>query len=192
MQHDTFTEKISLWFDDELSPAEVTELQHHLAECAACQHSYQALQRVHDLFHAASMQGVEPDPGFVTRVETRLAHHRPASRRQIWLGVGVLLLGTLIFFTIGAVIGGAALVGAGSNLLQVTTLFYGLGLLGETIDKAELFLSLVGLGVRVALLTMRQPLFWGVVLVAIALAGLWVRLMQQIYRRAPAIVELFI
>lgn len=192
MQHDTFTEKISLWFDDELSPAEITELQHHLAECPACEHSYRALQRVHNLFHTASRHLVEPDSGFVSRFETRLAHHHLPGRRQMWLGVGVLLLGTLIFFTIGAVIGGAALIGAGSNLLQVTTLFYGLGLLGETIDKAELFLNLAGLGVRVALLTMRQPLFWGVVLVAIALAGLWLRLMRQIYRRAPAMVELFI
>jgi hypothetical protein len=135
---------------------------------------------------------VGPGPGFVNRFETRLAHHHPANRRQMWLGVGVLLLGTLIFFTIGAIIGGAALVGAGSNLLQVTTLFYGLGLVGEAIDKAELFLNLAGLGIRVALLTMRQPLFWGAVLVAVALAGLWVRLMRQIYRRAPAMVELFI
>ncbi len=39
---------------------------------------------------------------------------------------------------------------------------------------------------------MRQPVFWGLVLMAIALSGLWVRLMQQIYRRAPIMIELFI
>ena len=80
----------------------------------------------------------------------------------------------------------------GSNLLQVSTLFYGLGLVAETADTARLYLGLADLGLRVALLTMRQPVFWGLVLMAIALGGLWVRLMQQIYRRAPMMIELFI
>jgi hypothetical protein len=104
----------------------------------------------------------------------------------------VLLLGTLVFFTIGAVVGGTALMGAGSNLLQVSTLFYGLGLVAEAADTARLYLGLADLSLRVALLTMRQPVFWGLVLMAIALGGLWVRLMQQIYRRAPMMIELFI
>ncbi|MEW5957388.1 MAG: zf-HC2 domain-containing protein [Chloroflexota bacterium] len=195
MQHDTVTEKISLWFDDELNPAEITELQHHLAECPACLHTYQAMQRVHHLFQTASRLLVEPAPGFVARFETRLAYHRPHGRGHMWLGLGVLLLGTLVFFCIGMAMGGAALVGAGSNLLQVSTLFYGLGLVSEVVDQTQLYLNLAGLGLSVALLTMRQPVFWGLVLLAIALAGLWVRLMRQIYRRAspaPVMVELFI
>jgi predicted anti-sigma-YlaC factor YlaD len=192
MKHDTFTEKISLWFDDELNPTEITELQHHLAECPACQHTYQAMQRVHHLFQAASTFWIEPSPGFAPRFETRLAHYRPGSRWHMWLGLGVLLLGTLVFFTIGAVVGGTALMGAGSNLLQVSTLFYGLGLVAEAADTARLYLGLADLSLRVALLTMRQPVFWGLVLMAIALGGLWVRLMQQIYRRAPMMIELFI
>lgn len=192
MQHDTFTEKISLWFDEKLEPAEITDLQHHLAECSACQHTYQAMRRVHNLFQTASTSMVEPVPGFVNRFEARLAYHRPRRRWHMWLGLSVLLFGTLIFFTIGAVVGGTALMGAGSNLLHVSTLFYGLALLGETVDQLDFYLNIAGLGLKIALLIMRQPVFWGLVVVAFALGGLWVRLMQQIYRRAPAMIELFI
>ena len=36
MTHNKYTEQISMWLDNELSPDEVNELQNHLAECSGC------------------------------------------------------------------------------------------------------------------------------------------------------------
>ena len=192
MQPDPYTEKKSLWLDDKLNPTEIVELQHHLAGCPTCQRLHQAMLQVHDLLYNAAAYLVEPTPGFSSRFETRLAHHQAQWTWRTWLGLSVLLLGTLLFFAVGAVLGWLSLVGVSSALFDVSVLLYGLGFVGATVNLLRTWLNLGGLGLEVALLTMRQPLFWVFVLVAIGLAALWVRLMQSLYRRVPTTVQLFI
>ena len=93
MAHDTFTEKLSLWLDNELGPAEVTQLQAHLNECAECSRVYQAMQRFDSMFRAAATHMVEPQTGFSARFEARLVQQQQAKRWQTWAGVAVLLVG---------------------------------------------------------------------------------------------------
>lgn len=191
MKPDTFTEKISLWLDDELSPAEVTELQQHLAGCPACQQVHQTMVQVHSLLHQASTIMAEPAAGFTTRFESRLAHH-PQKTWQMWLGLSVLLLSTLTFFAVGAILAWLSLVGASSNLIDLSAVYYGLALLGATVNDLRALANFAGIGLKVALLTMLQPLFWLYLFVAIGLGALWVRLMQGLYRRAEIPVQLFV
>ncbi len=192
MQHDTFTEKISLWLDDELNPAEITELQDHLAKCPTCQHFHRTALRVHNLFRTASAYMVEPQPGFSSCVQNRLAS-RPAQKSwHLWLGLSGLLLGSLFFFALGAVLGWLALINASGTLFELGTIYYGLGILGTTVNDIRAVVNLLGMGVKVALLIMSQPLFWVYVLMAIGLTALWVRVMQSVYRRAPIGIQIFI
>jgi hypothetical protein len=39
---------------------------------------------------------------------------------------------------------------------------------------------------------MGQPLFWGFIIIALGLTGLWIRLVQSVYRRETVTVQLFI
>jgi len=64
MTKDTFTEKISLWFDDQLSPAEVAELKDHLSGCPSCRQTYSAMQQVDQVLQAAARVMAAPQPGF--------------------------------------------------------------------------------------------------------------------------------
>jgi predicted anti-sigma-YlaC factor YlaD len=191
MKHDTFTEKISLWLDDELTPAEIKELQQHLTGCPACQQVHQAMAQVHNLLHQASTYIVEPAPGFTTRFESRLAHS-PQKSWQMWLGLSVLLLSTLGFFAVGAILAWLSLVGVSSNLIDLSAIYYGLAFLGATVNDIRALANFAGIGLKVALLTMIQPLFWVYVFMAIGLAALWVRLMQGLYRRAQIPAQLFV
>ena len=191
MQHDTFTEKISLWLDDELSPAEITELQNHLTQCTACQQVHQTMVRVHHLFQTASAIMLEPAPGFSGRVEYRLAHHRPQKSWHLWLGLSVLLLGSLFFFAAGAMVGWLTLINSGGLLIDPGTVYYSLGILGGLVNDIRAAVNLGGMGLKVAWLIMGQPLFWIYVLVAIGLTGLWAGLMQSLYRRASITTQLF-
>ena len=82
--------------------------------------------------------------------------------------------------------------GAGSNLVDLSLIYYGLSFLGTTVNEIRALVNLAGIGFKVALLTMSHPLFWIYVLVAIGLAALWVVLMQALYRRAQIPVQLFV
>jgi predicted anti-sigma-YlaC factor YlaD len=189
MTHDTFTEKISLWLDNELSAPEIEELQAHLADCPTCQHTYQALQRVDMLLrHGASMR-VEPAPGFTTRFETRLAQHQARHNGHVWLGFGVLLVGTLFFFIIGGILLGT-FVSAGVNLFGIDILYHGLAGFIVSANTIAVWLNLAGLFLKASLITMSQPLFWGCALVAAGMAWLWLRLLKLVNR--PVAVELLI
>jgi hypothetical protein len=128
---------------------------------------------------------VAPSPGFSTRFEARLAHYNPHSRRQMWLGLSTLLVGTMFFFSLGAAVGGLTLVGVWQNWLDINTVYYGLGFLGTMANNMLTLVNLVRLVLKVALLTMSQPIFWGFVAVAIALTVTWIHFMRQIYRREP-------
>ncbi len=190
-QHDIFTEQISLWLDDELSRPETLALQQHLQQCPACQQTWQAMQQVDTMFRRAAVDMAEPAIGFTSRFEKRLAHRR-LTRRHTWLGLIILLMGTLFFTGISAVTGGIALISAGSSLLDISIVYYGIGLLGSTVSEVRLFANLAELILKLALLMMSQPLFWAYVAVAMGLAALWVRLIQTAYRRTPVVVQMIL
>jgi hypothetical protein len=191
MAHDTFTEKIALWLNDELSNPEIAELQAHLADCSICQQTYQSWQRVETLLREESTVIMEPAPGFITRFESRLVYHQTPNNGHIWLGLGVLLLGTLFLFIIGAIVG-SALVSTGVGLINVDTLYRGLAGLIESVNTLGVWFRLVTLFVRASLLTMSQPLFWIYTLVAVGMVWLWLRFLKFINRQAPATLELLI
>jgi predicted anti-sigma-YlaC factor YlaD len=192
MQHDVFKEKVSLWLDNELNAGEVSELQQHLAQCPACQHAYQTIQQIHHLFRDASTSIATPAPGFTTRFEARLAGYSATKRWHMWAGLVTLLLGAVFLLTIGAAVVGLTLLGTGAAWFSTSSLYYALGLIGELVNQARLLTNLVGLGLKVALLTMNQPLFWVFVLVALGLAGFWVRLLRSVYRRETVTGQLFV
>ena len=191
MKHNSFIENISLWLDDELSPAEVSELQTHLMTCPACRQTYQAMQQVHEFLHEASMVMAEPSPGFNTRFETRLAQP-PAKRWGMWLGMVVLLVSTLLLITVGVAVGGLTLIGTGTTLLDMRTFYECLGTLGEIVNQIRAYINLGGLFFKIAFIIMSQPLFWVYVVVAIGLIWLWVRVIQLAYQRTPLTIEIFV
>lgn len=191
MNHDIFTEKISLWLDNELSDSEEAELQVHLAGCPTCQHTYQALQRVDALLHGGASMMFAPAPGFTARFETRLAQHQARSNGHVWLGLGVLMLGTLLLFIVAGLVV-STYVSAGTHLIDVAILYHSLADLIRSANTLSVWFNLVGLFVKVSLITMSQPLFWGYALVALGLTWMWLRIMKFVNRQTSTIVELLI
>ncbi|GAB4420147.1 MAG: hypothetical protein Fur0044_16930 [Anaerolineae bacterium] len=191
MNHETFTEKLSLWLENELSAPEITELQAHLAGCPTCQQTYQALQRVETLLRGGSKIMVGPPPGFTTRFEVRLAYHQVRNGGHLWWGFGVLLLGALFLFIIGG-LAVSALVSSGAGWLDGAIFYSGLVGLIQLANTLGVWLNLAGLFVKVSLITMSQPLFWGCVLAALGLAWLWLRVLKYVNRPVATSVELLI
>jgi predicted anti-sigma-YlaC factor YlaD len=191
MTHETFTEKISLWLDNELGPAEIAELQTHLSDCATCQQAYQAMQRVDRLFHESARVVVAPAPGFPQRFEARLAQRYAINGGHLWLGLAVLALGTLFFFLIGGVTI-STFISAGMGMIGTSILYDGLVAFIESANLIGVWLNLTGLFVKACLITMSQPLFWGFAIVAIGMVWLWLRLVKSVYQRSATSIELFI
>lgn len=192
MMKDTFTEKISLWLDDELSPVEVTELQTHLASCPACRQTYEAMQHVDRLLRTAAGVMVAPHPGFPQRFEARLARHHSPKPWQIWLTLGALLVGTLLFFGAWGVVGGLTLLSISASVLDVGLFYQWLVVFIESVDSLRVFLNLGALFLKASFITMQQPLFWGCLLVGVATTLLWVRAVQTLSRRAVSTIQLML
>lgn len=190
MTHDIFTEQISLWLDNELSVPEAAELQAHLGDCPACQHTYQVLQRVDTLLRSGASVVVAPAPGFTARFENHLAQQQARHNGHIWVGFGVLLVGTLFLFIIGGIVLGT-FVSAGINLVGIDILYKGLAGLIASANTLAVWVNLVSLFLKACLITMSQPLFWGCALVAAGMAWLWLRLLKLVNRPA-ATVELLV
>jgi len=182
MTHDPFIEKISLWLDNELSPAEVKELQTHLAQCPACQQIYRAMHQIDVALQRASAVMATPKPGFSSRFETRLTQQH-ARRWRVWVGLAVLFITSLVFAVIGAVVGWMMLTGVSQTWLNWTAIYYILGELGGTVNQVRALINLAGLFLKAAYLTMNQPMFWGHAIVTIVLTVTWIRVMQLLYRR---------
>ncbi len=192
MEHTTFIEKISLWLDNELSPAESAELQAHLAICPACNQTYQAIQRVDSFLRQASVVVLEPVSGFPARFQTRLTAYHPKSRWHVWAGLGVLFVGTLIFLLIGLAIGGVTLLSAWATLVDMQVLYYWLGAFGEMILQIRTLIAAGSVILKIIFIAISQPVFWLTIPAAGGLAWLWLRLMRASYRHLPAAVEMII
>lgn len=192
MAHDTFTEKLSLWLDNELGPAEVTQLQAHLNECAECSRVYQAMQRFDSMFRVAATHMVEPQTGFSARFEARLVQQQQAKRWQTWAGVAVLLVGSVAMAMLLA-IAGLLLLGLNPNSLNLWLVYYWLGTLGEVVNQARACVNIGSALAWVIFITMKQPFFWGYVAVALMMTGLWAWIMRLTYQRhMPVTLQLFI
>ena len=189
---DMYTEKISLWLDDELNTAEIAELHTHMAACPHCQNAYQGMRHVDQLLVNAARVMVAPLPGFTHRVETRLAYHHPTKAWQIWLALGALVAGALIFLGFWAVTGGITLYSLGQSMLDTGLVVQGMAVVVDTADNFRFLFNLGGLVIKTGILTMKQPVFWACVIVALALTGLWVRVVQGLYRRGTDVVQMML
>ena len=192
MRNDTFAEKISLWLDDQLSPAEVAELEAHLVDCHHCRHIYDGLRRVDRLFQRAAGHMVAPSPGFSQRFEARLAHRQPVKSWQIWAAVGALFLGTVVIFGAWAILGGLTLVNASAMLFDAGTFYRGFVALIESADGIRILVNLGSLFLKASFIMMQQPLIWVGILITMSLIGLWVWLMRGIFRRAMTPAKLLL
>lgn len=89
---------MSLKLDGLLDQEQERALQAHLATCAACRAEWEALQFVSCFLDEQPM--APAPPGFVARVERRLAAERAAKRRGV-IGGAALALGALSLVTLG-------------------------------------------------------------------------------------------
>jgi predicted anti-sigma-YlaC factor YlaD len=181
MNYDTFSEKLSLWLDNELDPAETADLEMHLADCTGCQQLYEQMRQVDQFFQAAAMEMITPAVGFSQRVDARLAYHRPVKPWQMLLAMGSLALGPLLVLGLVVVSGWAfldtSLVTSGGLLYQ------GVISLIDSVDNVRVLVNLITLFVKACLITMQQPIFWSLVLLTIGLSWLWLRVMKALSRR---------
>jgi len=180
MHNDQFTEKLSLWLDDQLSSSEVQEMEEHLRDCPECRSCYQTMQNIHLMFQTSTNEVAQPVPGFAERFEARLAQ-RSANRKTTALAVVVLLVGTILLS--GVMLSGTA----GSIALIISSL--SVGFLQNTqiifIEQVNLLASLLNLGtvfIKACLITMTYPLFWATTALSMGLTAMWIRFMKMLYR----------
>jgi hypothetical protein len=192
MRHDSYIEQISLWLDNELSPAEASQLQAHLAQCPVCRQTQQAMVHLDGMFRQAASLMAAPLPGFGQRVEVRLAHYHPASQRRLLFGMSVLLLGTLALALLGGLFTGLVLLNTGSSLLDVALIVNALENLFQFINAAAAWLNFGSLFLKASLITMGQPLFWVCALAVLGAVWLWLRVLNSLNRRPAGAVELLI
>lgn len=192
MNTDKFTEKISLWIDNELNAAEVAELQTHIKQCEQCRHVAQAMTRLDAALRAAAAEIVAPGPHFAQQVEARLPELQPVKVWQMWLALAALVAGGLLFVGAWVVVGGVTLVSVGTALLDTRLVSQGAIRLIETANELRLVTSLGLLALKTSFITIQQPVFWLCAALAVLFSWLWVRLMRTVARRGAVTVDLLI
>lgn len=190
MTEDKYTEKISLWLDDELDTTEQLQLRQHLSECADCRLAYERMKHIDRLLRHAAQVMATPSPGFGQRFETRLAEYHPQKLWHIWVALLALMVGSLLFVVGWGIWGGLAVASYGATLLNTRLLTQSVFLFADTAENLRLYSGLGVLVFKTSLITMQQPLFWGFVVIAAASGGLWVRFMRQIVRRGTVSARL--
>lgn len=180
MAEDKFTEKLSLWLDNELEEAEVAQLQAHLQECATCQKTYGEMQRLDRWLRDVATIMISPSAGFKQRVEAGLVQVQPQKVWQLWLAVLALAVGAVLIFGMWGLTSGVTLYSIGLTLLDVRLVHEGVQTFITTADSFRLYLVISGLFLKTGLITMQQPLFWGLVAVALAAAFFWIRLLRRL------------
>lgn len=188
--NDKYTEKISEWFDNELNPEEVVELQDHLAHCTSCRRTYESLHQAHTFLLDAAQYMVAPGRGFVPRFETRLAQYQAHKPWHIWVALSALLVGTLLFFGAWAVTGGLMLASASVSALDAGVLYQGVTIIFESAASLRTFVTLCLLFWKTGLFLFSQPLIWLLVITAVCTTWLWLRILQLLSRRPVNSIEL--
>ena len=189
---DMFTEKISHWLDNELDRTEVAELQTHLKQCRTCRQTYAELSQVDQWLRSAVTVMALPGPGFVQQVETRLAQVQPRKMWQIWLAVMGLVFGALFFVGAWATFGGLAIYSTSATVLNAQAVHQVLVSVINSAQSASFYLELGGLFLQTSVITMQQPLFWGLVVIAAALSVLWVQIMRMLLQRGVISAKLMV
>jgi len=177
MERTTFTDKVTLWLNDELSPAEIAELEAHLAEHPDDYDTYLAVRRADSLLRTAAMLVVVPERGFTARFERRLADYKPRRAWQRWLALSVLMLIAVVLVSVGAIIGGVTLLNTWATIIDMQIFYYWLGMLGQTINQARALIELGGVFLKISLIAISYPAFWVTIPVTGVLAWLWLRLL---------------
>lgn len=190
MMNDQYTEKISEWFDNELKPDEVAELQAHLASCSACRQTYESMQHVHTLLLSAATHMAAPSQGFVRHVEAQLAWRQAHKPWHIWVALGALLIGTLLFWGAWAVSGGLLLMNAGGSALDANVLYQGVTIIFESAASLRTFANICLLLWKTGLFLVGQPLIWLLIITSVCATWLWLRVLQLLSRRPANSIEL--
>jgi hypothetical protein len=93
---DQYTEWMSLAQDGMLSSTQTRLLHGHMAVCPPCQTTWEAMNLVSQMLHAAPM--VAPAPGLALRVQKKLEYRQEHRRRAV---IGLLLgLGALVILVL--------------------------------------------------------------------------------------------
>lgn len=187
MTHEKYTEQISLWIDGELSSDEVNKLQTHLSNCTACTQFHQAMTQVEQALNKAVM--VSPPPGFTQRFETRLQEQQ-IKQGRLWLGMTILIVSTLAMFVAAGAFVWIMFSGL-ETAWMLSTFYYYLGRMGGVVNEARAVVNLGSLFIKASVMTMQEPIFWGLITLTLALVVTWARVMQMIYRRMPIATAIF-
>jgi hypothetical protein len=144
---------------------------------------------VHEWLHHAARVMVSPTPGFTERFETRLAHYQPQKAWHIWLAMFGLAAGALFILSVTVLFGGVTIYNLGTSIpvpngqLAFNALLYVI----NSANNARFFLDLGLLFLKTSLLTMQTPIFWGLAVIAVALALMWVRVMRTLLKNGMAV-----
>lgn len=177
MKPTTFTEKVTQWLDEELSDAEIAELETHLAEHPDDQETYLAIQRADTLLRSAARLMAVPERGFTARFERRLADYHPRQAWRMWLGISLLLLTAVALVSVGAIVGGVALLNTWAAIIDMELAYYWLGQLGQLVNQARALIELGDVLLKIGLLAVSYPAFWVTIPLTGVIAWLWLRLL---------------
>lgn len=185
MDRERFIEKVSQWLDDDLSRAEITELQQCLDHNAEYRQIYHTMQQMDSSLRQASRQMVDPAAGFQQRFESRLKHHQARSQRRTWLAVVALLLGSLLMTTvlISMALNGVTFIANTPTLLDVQNISQWQVMVIEMADSSQAILNLMGLLLKAGFITMTQPFFWLCAVMSLFITGIWLGFIQRLYRQ---------
>jgi predicted anti-sigma-YlaC factor YlaD len=192
MAQDNFTEQLSLWLDNELNDTEVAELQTHLQQCPNCRKAYTELQHIDRWLLSAARVMAAPSPGFSQRLAVRLPQMQARYAWQLWLAVLALVSGGLLVLGFVGFFGGLTIYTYSATLLDAQLLYLAVAGVITTLDNTRLLLSFGGLLLRTGLITMQQPVFWGLVVTGSVTALLWVQWLRRLARRGVTTASLMI
>jgi predicted anti-sigma-YlaC factor YlaD len=185
MNHKPYFDWMQAALDGDLSSTQRRDLTEHLAGCANCQSTWDALNDAHRQFKAEPLAA--PRPGFTGRFKARLVQRRSRTR-AMW---GAAVLGFSAFSTVTAL--------AVIFTLAFTTVFSAAQVARQPATATAIYSSGVaaltfGRTVAHALLTvfdalaqkvLINPLTWLVSLAALAVVAVWAYL---VFKLSPEVV----
>jgi predicted anti-sigma-YlaC factor YlaD len=171
MECETFQEQMSLWIDGKLNEDEVRYIENHIAVCASCRTSLDALQRLDRLLSAAPMMA--PVPGFTERFQSRLVTRRRRSRT--WAGLLTLTLAALVL-----VLGASAVLAASGLTLWDNLAMIGItGLLLDLGKAIAVSLNLTWLILSALARVLRHPVFIAYFAATAILIAAWTQIITR-------------
>ena len=177
MAHQPYLTMMQLLLDGELAAETRRQLEEHLAICRQCQASWAGLSALERMFNSAPM--LAPRAGFNQRFNARLAQRR-SRPRLIWgglaLGLGAIGVSALVVpLGVGLILSLLRLAQEPATALAVVSS------LDATAGIADTLLDALYIAGRAVLNgTAFNPLTWAGGVLALALAGVWLYVMQKI------------